>query len=76
METIINIAFESKERAEEVKKGLEGELTFQGRANASIEVNDKQLSVKINGPDLASLHATAGSYFRALKIILAVQEQD
>ena len=76
METIINIEFESKEQAEEVKQGLMGETTFQGRATASIEAKEKVLSVKITGPDLAALHATTGSYFRALKIILAVQEQD
>ena len=74
MRTEIEIPFSSAKAAGSAFKALQSEVEFQKRAHSSISLNENVLVIKIEAPDIASLHATASSFFRALKVLTAVQK--
>ena len=74
LRTIIEIDFPSVSRARKALAALKGELTFQGRAKASLNQRKEKVVVEISADDVSSLHATTSSYMRALKVITTVGE--
>jgi len=73
MRLTIEVPFKSEPAAKKALAALRGELTFQGRAKASLTQRKNRIIVAIDAEDLASLHAAAGSQLRALKVIMGVQ---
>lgn len=73
MRLIIEVPFSTERKAKKALAALKGELTFQGRAKASLTLRDDIIKVEIEAEDLASLHAAASSHLRALKVVTAVQ---
>lgn len=73
MKLTIEVPFSSKSVAKKALTALRGELTFQGRAKASLIQRENVIQVNITADDLASLHAAASSQLRALKVITGVQ---
>ena len=72
MKLTIEVPFASEAAARKALSALKGELSFQGRAKASLSQRKNTVIVMITAEDVASLHATAGSYLRALKVVTAV----
>ena len=74
MKLTIEVPFKTESLAKKALAALKGELTFQGRAKASLTQRKNIITVAIAAEDLASLHAAAGSQLRALKVVTGVQK--
>jgi len=74
MKLTIEIPFKTESMAKKALAALKGELTFQGRAKASLIQRRNTITAAIEAEDLASLHAAAGSHLRALKVVTGVQK--
>ena len=74
MRLTIEVPFKTESMAKKALAALKGELTFQGRAKASLIQRKNTITVAIEAEDLASLHAAAGSQLRALKVVTGVQK--
>lgn len=72
LEMEIKVPFGNDEDAERALEALKGELSFQKRAKAGIERKGNIILIKISAEDLSALHAMAGSFLRALKVICSV----
>lgn len=72
MEIVITIPLCSERDAESAIAALQSEVEFKGRASAAVSRDGKKVTIRIAAEDISSLHATAGSFMRALKVILAV----
>lgn len=69
---VISIPFSSEKDADVAVSVLQSEAEFKGRASADVSRDGKKVIIKIAAEDISSLHATAGSFMRALKVVLAV----
>ena len=74
MKLTIEVPFKTESLAKKALAALKGELTFQGRAKASLTQRKNTITAAIEAEDLASLHAAAGSHLRALKVVTGVQK--
>lgn len=72
MKATIEVPFKSAAEIESAMAALKSEVDFKGRASAKLEHKDKLMIIEITADDVSSLHATASSFMRALKVILAV----
>jgi len=75
MKAVIEIPFESNEMAKNAFQALEGELTFKKRAKPEIKQDKNKVIITIHADDISSLHATTGTFMRALKVVLSVQSK-
>ena len=73
MKIIIEVPYETKAVAQSALKAMESELSFQKRASSKMESKGNVVTITVEAKDAASLHAAAGSFLRALKIVEAVQ---
>ena len=70
-ECVLRVPFSSAEKARTAAKSLEKEIGFRSKCAGSAECEESVLVVRIEADNLASLHASANSALRLLKVVNA-----